>query len=261
MAVPTPLAAAGDSAVPSAEDPDEVDISQHFYKPSSRSKPPATTQPEISNAQLRQMMLGFDLPPASDGGSPNPFAGVGGMPGEGGEDPMMRMLQQMMSGGGPGAEGVGPGGPNGALPPGLAAMMGNAGPQQQGAQDKYAFLWRIVHALFALSLGVYMATITAFNGSKIARTRGMIAGAEKTQVQFFWIFATAELLLQTSRFWVERGRLPAGGWLTTTASFLPSPYRDWLGVLSRYSVIYSTIVTDALVIAFVLGCVAWWNGA
>ena len=261
MAVPIPLAAAGGSAIPSAEDPDEVDISQHFYKPSSRSRPSATIAPDISDAQLRQMMLDLDMPQGYNTGPPNPFARMGGTSGdEGDEDPMMQMLQQMMGGAGPGAGGMGPGGPNGALPPGLAAMMRNAGPQQQGVQNKYAFLWRIIHALFALSLGVYMAMATAFNGSKISRTRGIVTGAEKSQIQFFWIFATVELVLQTSRFWLERGQLPVGGWMSTIAGFLPSPYRDWLGVLSRYSVIYSTTVTDALVIVFVLGCVAWWNG-
>jgi len=94
-------------------DPDEVDISQHFYEPQATRRPQnATSQPAMSDDQLRQMMLGFDpsaTPPLGGPQNPNanPFAGFPGMGGmempgmegmggpPGAEEPMMKMLQQM----------------------------------------------------------------------------------------------------------------------------------------------------------------------
>ncbi|KAF4635721.1 hypothetical protein G7Y89_g2372 [Cudoniella acicularis] len=120
--------------VASHADPDEVDISQHFYEPSKTTRRSNNASPtpgqQMSDDQLRQMMLGFDptgTPPS--GGNANPFAGfpglggMGGMPGmegmgvPGAEDPMMKMLQQMMGG----AAGEGAGGM-----PTFPGMGGNA---------------------------------------------------------------------------------------------------------------------------------------
>merc|ERR1712093_611637 len=67
--------------------------------------------------------------------------GMGGMPGEG-------------AGGMPSFPGMPP-------MPGQAAAPG----------DPYAYLWRIVHAVFALGLGLYIAFTTPFTGTKIARER------------------------------------------------------------------------------------------
>lgn len=181
------------------------------------------------------------------------------MQGPGEDDPIMQMMQQMLGTGGmPGLPGM-PGG-NDSLPPGIASMLGQ-GNAQPDAVDNYSYLWRLVHALFALILAVYAASSTAFNGSKISRTLS-VAGdkARLARTEFFWIFATCELVLQSSRFLLERGRTPKGGLLMGLARFLPQPYSGYLAVLSRYSVIYTTVTTDAFVVVFALGVVAWWRG-
>lgn len=179
----------------------------------------------------------------------------------------MKMLQQLM-GGMPGADGQGGEGGGGGLPPGLAAMMGAGGmgmPGMGGAQtkqqDTYAYLWKVLHAVFALILGIYVtATSHAFNGDV---SRGGIAGAgHEGGVNVFWLFATAELVLQSSRFFLEKGTgSQLGGWIGIVGNMLPEPWGRYARLAARYSGIWSTIVEDGMVVVFVLGCVAWWKGA
>jgi hypothetical protein len=221
------------------------------------------------------MMLGFDpssTPP--QGGNPNPFAGFPGRDGvptfgdmggrqvgPGADDPMMKMLQQMM--GGIPVEGAGgmpsfPGMPNMPMPGQAAAS----------APDPYAYLWRIVHAVFALGLGLYIAFTTTFTGTRIERERSGLSFTAKEEmalspasVHFFWIFATAEVLLQTSRFFLEKGRVQQGGIIGIVMGFLPEPYKGYLALVTRYSRIWTTISGDAMVCVFVLGVCAWLRGS
>ena len=181
------------------------------------------------------------------------------------EDPMMKMLQQLM-GGVPGADGR-PG--EGGLPPGLAAMLGAGGmggqaaSQQDEAGGSYAYVWRIVHAIFAFALGIYITAAShAFNGDV---TRGGIEGyGHEGGVNAFWVFATAELVLQSSRFFWEQGGKGGGGlggWMGVGAGMLPEPWRGWVQLAARYAGIWSTVVQDGMVVVFVVGVVAWWKGA
>jgi hypothetical protein len=185
-------------------------------------------------------------------------------PGQGGEDPMMAMLQQMMGGGDPNAAGQ--------LPPGLAEMFGGMGgggggipgmpgqPQQQQPQpSSSAYIWRIVHALFSFALAIYVTTSATFTGSKTSRTISEYSNEGFGQ-KLFYMFATAEVVLQSSRFFIERGQLPPSGIMGTLATLLPPPYGGYVRIVGRYSVIYTTVVADAMVIVFVLGAMAWWNG-
>ncbi|KAI9644315.1 hypothetical protein NHQ30_007672 [Ciborinia camelliae] len=271
------------STVPSGgdhADPEEVDISNHYYEPQTRTPLPrsqsnAPAQQQINDDQLRQMMLGMD--PGSLGGTPgqnpfggapgpNPFAGFPGMgaPGEdGANDPMMKMLQQMMGGtGGPPGEG------QGGMPsfPGMPGMgmpgMGMQDQAQAAAVDPYAYIWRIVHAVFALSLGLYIALTTSFTGTKYAREASGLAnnGLSADSVHFFWIFATAEVVLLTSRFYLENGNSLPAGMMGTVMGFLPEPWKGYLGMLVRYVRIWGTVSGDAMVCIFVLGVCAWLRG-
>ena len=194
-----------------------------------------------------------------------------GQQGTGGEDdPMMKMLSQLM-GGVPGGEG-GAGAGEGGLPPGLAAMLGAGGmpgldgaPAQQ-TDDSYAYLWKILHAVFALFLGVYVTyTSTSFTGSIKRGSPGAIIEEtpERDGVNLFFVFATAELVLQSSRFFLEKGKGGGqlGGWIGLAAGFLPEPYRGYVSLVGRYARIWGTVVEDSMVVVFVVGCVAWWKGA
>ncbi|KAG9249038.1 hypothetical protein BJ878DRAFT_485841 [Calycina marina] len=231
-------------------DPDEVDISQHFYEPkAARRSQPVTPNDD----KFRQMMLDYDASGVPPPGA-NPFAGFPGMEGAApGEDPMMKMLQQMMGGAaGEGADGMS------SFPgmPGMARM------GQAAVADPYAYIWRIVHAVFALGLGLYISFTTTFSGSKIARLSSGAASSEAlipASIHFFYIFATAQVLLQTTSFFLEKGAPQQGGILGTIVGFLPEPYKGYVQLASRYFRIWTTMTGDAMILVFVMGVCSWWQ--
>lgn len=264
-------------------DPAEVDISEHFYRPSTKPNlrpaiPPSSATPPVdpgalSDNQLRQMMLGFDRPGPDAGAAPgdspmNPFATAAA--GGGQDDPFMKMLSQMMAAGG--AEGM----------PGMQGMpsMPPGGLQQKAQNDNQAasktdYTWRILHAIFALVLGLYIVFTTQFSGSKVQRERtalslshpstdadgSVVHGMEEGREVFFWMFATAEALLITTRFMLEKGK-PGGaesGPLWMLAGFLPGPWKGRAETALRYGQVFSSVRRDILVCVFVLGVVSWWR--
>ena len=195
---------------------------------------------------LRQMLRGPG--PGAEGQGSDPQLG---MRGQDPEDPMLRMMQQVM-----GTMG-GQGGPTSdALPPGFAEMFGAVSQQEPTINDK-DYLWRIFHIISSLSLAFYAVSSFHITGSKFARET-IVEG--NTGQQLFWIFTTLELVLQSSRYFIDGGRPPPSGILATAGQLLPPPWGDYLRILSRYRIIYTTVVSDALLIIFVLGCAAWWNG-
>ena len=288
-AVPAPKPAAA-----AAGDPDEVDISEHFYSPAAARlaaqqqqampSPPAGGFPglpadmtEEQQAQLRQMMLGG--PPGAEG-----MAGAE-------EDPLMKMMAQMMSGTGGGGAGGGFPGMPGAGGPNASPFAGMMGAQQQPSSgpDVYGTIWRVVHALLALGLGLYIALMTPFNGTKTQRQlafkmaddqvvagaddafyakaapaatdREMLgAGLDVAKKNFFWAFATAEAVLLTTKFFLDKGRAPPPGFVWSMAGQLPMPWRGYVTSVMRYGQIFTTVRTDILLCAFVLGVCAWWRG-
>ncbi|KAI1381512.1 hypothetical protein F4677DRAFT_403196 [Hypoxylon crocopeplum] len=262
-------------------DPEEVDISQHYYEPRSTARQqPGELPSDISEAQLRQLMLGLDRgspagntpPPGQNpfmNGSTPPIPGMEGME----EDPMMKVLSQMMSGGGM------PGGPGGANPfagtpmdglfSGLGSMNSAGNPMQQAQQvaaNKAANLWRILHAVFALGLGLYVALSTTFTGTLTEREHSTITsktpGAgedtiETTRAYFFYVFSSVEALLLTTRYFLDKDRQPPKGWMWTVSGFLPDPVKGYTQHALRYGQILSTVRSDALVCVFVLGVCSW----
>ncbi|KAF1924669.1 uncharacterized protein M421DRAFT_273993 [Didymella exigua CBS 183.55] len=248
---PTPRALSG-TATP---DPDEIDISQHHYTPASQPRLPS--------------------PFAFDGNATGAFPPSPSGQGDPSQDPMMAMLQQMMgsgAGGMPGAQGQ-PGGP-GDLPPGLAnmfsAMGGGATAPEPSPEQSSAWIWRLLHSLFSLSLAIYIVLQTPFTGSKLSRNTALSTIDEDWAVEsrprqdfalFFYLFATFEVIMQSTRYFIEKGQLQGSGILSTVAGFLPPPYGGYIRTIGRYGVIYTTIVSDAMVVVFVLGATVWWRGA
>lgn len=246
-AAPQPRPTAAGTATP---DPDEVDISEHHYTPASQPRLPSpfayerTATPSFNTGQS----------------TPDPS-----------QDPMMAMLQQMLGSGAGGMPGV-PGQPNGQpgdIPPGLAnifsALQGEPEPEPSPDQSS-AWVWRLVHAVFSLALAIYIVFRTPFTGSKLSRDSlskdewAADSTPAESFAHFFHLFATFEVVLQTSRYFIERGQLQGGGILSSIAKFLPEQYAWYVRVLGRYSVIWSTVVSDAMVVVFVLGAASWWKG-
>lgn len=180
--------------------------------------------------------------------------GMEGMPDS--EDPMMKMLQQMMGG-----MGEGPGGA--PTFPGMPNMPGQAAP----ATSETAYLWRIVHAMFAIGLGLWIAFTTTFTGTKFERESSSLGftseedGVSAASVRFFWIFATVEVVLQSSRFFSEKGGVQQGGMMGMAMGFLPQPYKGYLAMASRYARIWTTVSADAMACVFVLGVCVWLRGS
>lgn len=221
-------------------------------------RPPEDPNMPSQQDFFRQMLAAGGTPPRGPNFPPDGGLGLGG---DGNEDPMLRMMQQLMGGlpsmGGEGGAGF-PGGADGGLPPGLAEMFGGGQTQQEPATNSTR-IWRIVHAVFALFLGVYAATSFMFTGSEAGRLSSKTKKSEKIP-QVFWIFTTIELVLQSSRYFLDGGVLPVSGVLGWAVRLLPEPYANYVRIFSRYSVIYTSIVSDAMVVVFVLGVVAWWKG-
>lgn len=257
-------AAASQAPAPSAADgdPEEVDIStsEHFYKPNTTARsqhtapsPAAGQEPQMSEDALRQMMMGFDPAGAQGGqGMPNPFGGAPGANGE--EDPIMKMMSQMMGGAG---------GPGGSPFPGMNGMPDLSNLTGQAAQkpvDFYTALWRLLHAIVAIGLGLYITTLTPFTGTKIEREHASLAEIkehEHEKQMFFWVFATAEACLLTTRFFLDKGRAPPGGIVWTVIGFLPEPFKGYVEVMARYGQIFTTVRSDILGCMFVLGVCHW----
>lgn len=241
------------------DDPEEVDISDHPYtsKNVSQTGTPRESGPQQGDP-LMQAMMQMQAQQAQQNQAQ----------GGGEEDPMMKMMQQLM-GMQPGQD---PNDPN-AMPqeiPQMAQMLstmmggGGMGGGQQQPVNSSAYLWRIVHALSALVIAVYITLTTTFSGSKLARTEDVFVqdAGYGLGSRPFLIFATTELILQTSRYFMEKGQLQGSGILATIANsgFVPEPWAQMIRTIGRYSTIYTTIVADAMVVIFVFGAVAWWKG-
>ena len=235
-----------------ANDPDEVDISDHPYTPR------ANNNGGYTEADIRQLLRSA---PPGEQQQQSPFGQRQGGP-AGDEDPMMRMLQQMLGGAG-GAPG--PGGGDGGLPPALAAMMGahggggqGQGQEMSGPERKGRDIWKMIHAVMALTLGIYIVWTAPFRGSQLARVE-VVTGEAAVQ-NFFWLFATAELLLQSTKFFLEGGKTAPVGMMGMVLGMLPEPFRMYASLVVRYSGIFTQLIADALTVVFVLGVVAWWRG-
>jgi hypothetical protein len=241
--------AASGTATP---DPDEIDISQHHFQPASQPRLPS--------------------PFAFDGNQSGAFPGIQAP--DGSEDPMMAMLQQMIGGGAGGMPGM-PGGPGqqGGAPTGLPPHLANMFSAMQGGpaaepspEQSSAWIWRLVHSLFSLVLAIYIVLQTPFTGSKMARHSlhddnwTVQPTPAQNFARFFYLFATFELVMQSSRYFIEKGQLQGSGMLSTVAGILPPPYGGYIRTIGRYSVIWSTVVSDAMVVVFVLGATSWWKG-
>ena len=210
---------------------------------------------DISTQTLRSKLLRSPISDPAARQDPQPDA-----------DPMLRMFQQLLGS----TDGSSAADPTANLPPGIADFLtGTRGTDDPSAQDgrgqarqkqsQLASMWRLVHAVFSLSLALHVALFssTEFDGSKARREATGNEMASIARGSFWPLFATSEIVLQGGRFFLERGRAPTTGVLGGLARLLPQPWAGYVVVFERYGVIYSTVVADALVVVFVLGAVGW----
>lgn len=224
-------------------DPEEVDISQHYYEPPRTSRTPIPPGMDtISQEDLTRLMLGIDRPGE---GTESPSGPSGGVPPG---DPFAAMMQQMLAGGGLN----GGGNPFAQMAPGMQPI-----PAQPAS--KASSIWRILHALFALSLGLYVALSTPFRGTKEERELIVADAVSEESKRFFWIFASVEAMLLTTRFFLDGGRYTPTGILGMVMGFLPPKTAGYIGTVMRYGQIFMTVRADLLVCVFVLGVATLWR--
>lgn len=243
------------------DDPDEVDISQNTSGYGTPQKQDINAKDDPLAAammQMRQQEILNQQQKRAEGSSE--------------DDPMVRMMEQMQQMMGATGGGGDPNDPNAKppeLPPMLKSLMGgmaggggSAGEQAPPATG-LAYVWKIVHAVFAFMLASYIAMSSTFNGSKLARSQDVSTDSSYGFGQrLFLIFCTAELVLQSSRYFAEKGQLQGNGMFAKVANsgFVPEPWSGYVRVTGRYVAILQTIIADAMVIVFVFGALAWWQG-
>lgn len=259
-----------------------MDISEHFYQPqtTARIPPPSSNSTDLSDAQLRQMMLGLDQPTPPRAGTPS-MPGMPPLPPGMEDDPMMRMMMQMLGGNPSSNPFAAPGGMPG-FPAAAAPGTPQASSPVAALPNRSASLWRLLHTLIALALGFYISLYTPFTGTKASRDRAAAAAAGSAEERerlaavypasggevtknFFWAFATAEAVLLGTRYFVDRGRsrlqsAAGSGVLGMVVGFLPGGLRGKVEMAMRYGEVLGTVRGDVLVCVFVLGAAAWWRG-
>jgi len=245
--------AGGESKQATVEDPDEVDIDtvSGTGTPSGRPARGNAEDNPLAAAML-QMQQGQK-------------GQAGGADGSAEDDPMVKMMQQItgLMGGNP----QNPNDPNQQpeIPPMLQALMGGGRKEQQKAPETgSAYLWRIVHTLFAFTLAIYITMTSTFNGSKLARSQSVYTDEAGYGFgpRLFIIFTSVQLLLQSTRYFLEKGQLQGSGMFATVANsgMVPEPYAHYIRTAGRYVGILRTIISDAMVVVFVFGALAWWRG-
>ena len=142
-----------------ANDPEEVDISQNqsgFGTPSNQNIDAQQNPLAAAMLQMQQQEVRKQQQNGADGNSA--------------DDPMVKMMQQMV-----GLMGGDPNDPNAKppeIPPMMKAMLGGGQTNKEEAPPATgsAYLWRIVHAIFAFILATYIALTSTFNGTKLGRS-------------------------------------------------------------------------------------------
>lgn len=211
------------------DDPEEVDISQHYYEPRQTHR---VEQPAVGEDARRGMMT----PAANPAGMlqpPNPQ-----------EDPFAALMTQFLPGG------ATAGGSPFPIPPSAGPPFGQQ-PQSTTASQPSS-IWRILHALFALSLGIYVALASPFTGT-LSNREATASETPARHLNFFYIFASAEAILLTTRFVLDGGKSAPSGMLGAVLGFLPARTAGYVRVVLRYGQVFSTVRSDLLICVFVLG--------
>ncbi|CAK7272164.1 hypothetical protein SEPCBS57363_004993 [Sporothrix epigloea] len=212
-------------------DPDEVDISEHYYQSTATPRTSDTSPRPFaasSDAQLRQLLLAQKQQQQQQQQPSNPFlfgdnagqndpfgfGGIGGMGtgspgGEGVDgDPLLALISeiiQAVDGGGAGSGGAGGGFPG--MPdmssgfPNFPGFPGMGAPGQQEARAAVpstpAALWRLVHFAVAVALGLYVALATPFRGT---RAEYNLAAAANTASSDGTVYSTSDFVLHKRYF-------------------------------------------------------------
>lgn len=171
------------------------------------------------------------------------------------DDPMMKILQQMM------------GGIPGEGPSGTPSFQNTLNNTAAASTASHALFWRMAHAIFALSFGLYVSLTTQFTGSKIMRERSFLGYnsidgelLNPNTSNIFYLFVALETVLLTTQYLLEKERVQPGGFTGMAMEFVPEKIKRYSQWGMRYFDIWMAISRDAMVFIFVLGAYAWLRG-
>ncbi|CAG8610756.1 10660_t:CDS:2 [Dentiscutata erythropus] len=121
--------------------------------------------------------------------------------------------------------------------------------QQLDFQSK---LWQLIHffAMIMLGLLVTWFEVLRRDGSWSRFTKLTYRNPNEiseTDRPLFWYFITIELILQSSRLFIQKGRTFGGTTLGAIAASLPPPLSDALTLLMRYNLIWNSLWEDVCV--------------
>ncbi|PTU18240.1 hypothetical protein P175DRAFT_0504151 [Aspergillus ochraceoroseus IBT 24754] len=168
------------------------------------------------------------------------------------EDPTMKLVNALMGGmggmpgadpsGGAGTSADAPGGlsPDLAsslgLPPFVSNMLGSVMQQPTEEQKMALMMWKIVHTVFAIAVGIYLVFIT----STSVATYGSQPPPPATVQNPFLFFTTGELVLTGARVMLKSRN---GG--------LTGPF--------MYIQVLKDLIRDGSIALFLFGMGAWWT--
>ncbi|KAL4882081.1 hypothetical protein BJY04DRAFT_53217 [Aspergillus karnatakaensis] len=171
------------------------------------------------------------------------------------EDPTMKLLNSLMGGmpgavaganpgaGAPPAPGAGPGGlsPELAsslgLPPWMTSMLGAATQQESDQNKKMVLIWKILHIVFSVALGIYLVFLTSSSVAVYGKQPPPPATAQNP----FLYFTTGEVVLGSARVLMKDR---SGGVIGPFA---------YLQVLKDF-------IRDGSIVLFLFGMGGWWFG-
>ncbi|KAG0328193.1 suppressor of loss of ypt1, partial [Podila humilis] len=141
---------------------------------------------------------------------------------------------------------------SGAPPPGFTVIT----PQE----DLTAKWWKLLHFVFSLLLGLgvvyqeYRRSGDLDRFDSLATDKPLsFSASQVAAIPVFWYFITMELILQSTRMFLQGVTASPSSTLGTIAGFLPPPFSDAIRVFMRYRLIWSSLVSDLTVVVFIVG--------
>lgn len=266
----TPSAVSASTATPDAGPSPQANLSakpksapEHFNAPNSKSPsgPDASialSNPLFPNTNQSEQSTSFD------------------------DDPLFKLLNQLNSVGSDenqSAEDIN------AFASQFASMMGMPanGPNAPGSSNippptavpksqKADLMWMILHfvvfVFLAITAGFGFSQLSAFgnvdvginnqSGDKNVEPNALMLNTYSSS-KLMWYFSTAELILQSTRFFIEKGAPPADSIIVTIANYIPYPFNEYFYNGARYIKMLRVIMQDFCVVLFVAGICSYFN--
>ncbi|KAF9432571.1 hypothetical protein BGZ76_010604 [Entomortierella beljakovae] len=126
--------------------------------------------------------------------------------------------------------------------------------------DLTARWWKLLHFVLSALLGFTVIYREYKRQGDLGRFDSLAtdkplpyAAYQVAPMPVFWYFITMELMLQTTRMYLNGVTASPSSTLATIAGFLPPPFSDAIRVFMRYRLIWSSLVNDLCVVVFIVG--------